>query len=156
MTRLRRDSAISGRLSNRLARRALAAAAVVALAAAFTAARAEDEPDNAVREQMMELMRKGEAREPEKGYCETLAWPVRGSLDPFFAFLERGQPGSIYLAKLQTSSVRGCSYYRMDAIFTDAGKKCARTVGWACTEGGNCVVSRAVWCREPNGSWTWK
>lgn len=148
----------AGEPPSRFAGRALAAAAILVLAAAgaLPAFGQGDPLSNTTREQMEELMRKGEAREMENGYCATLPWPVRGSLQPFYAFLERGQPGGIYLAKLQTSNVRGCSYYRMDQIFTDAGKKCARTVGWACTEGDRCVVSRAIWCREPSGTWTWK
>ena len=113
-------------------------------------------PGNTTQEQMQELVRKGETGEAENGYCATLAWPVRGSLEPFYGFLERGEPGGVYLAKLQTSNVRGCSYYRMDSIFDDAGQKCARTVGWACTEGARCVVSRAIWCRDPSGTWNFR
>ncbi len=140
----------------RLAIRAILAAAVLAATQAPRAFAQSESLSNTTREQMDEMVRRGEAGENENGFCATLPWPVRASLQPFYGFLEIGRPGAVYLAKLQTTGVRGCSYYRMDVIFTDAGKKCARTVGWACTEGERCVVSRAIWCREPNGTWSWK
>ena len=140
---------------SRLAGFLLALAGLAAIASAPSARAQADTLTNTAREQMSELVRKAEAREQEKGYCGTLGWPIRGSLDPFYAFLDLGQPGGIYLAKLQTSTVRGCSYYRMGGVFMDQGKKCACTVGWACTEGAGCVVSRATWCRNPDGRWSW-
>ena len=132
-------------------RAALAAIAVVSLGA--TAHAQSEGPSNTELEQMAELVRKAEARERENGHCATLAWPVRDSLDPFYAFLDEGRQGGIYLAKLQIGNIRGCSYYRMDATYTDQGRKCARPMGWACTEGAACAVSRAAWCRRSDGTW---
>lgn len=130
--------------------------ALAAIAAAPGAHAQQGDLSNTVREQMAEITRKGEAKEPENGYCATLGWPIRASLDPFYAFLGEGRAGGIYLAKLQTGSVRGCSYYKMIGNFTnDSGQTCACTVGWACNEGGNCVVSRATWCNAGSGRWTW-
>lgn len=136
--------------------RGAAAACVFALGNSVPALTQNAPLSNTTLEQMQEMVRRGEAGESENGFCATLPWPVQSSLDPFFVFLERGERGGVYLAKLQTGNVRGCSYYRMDAIFDEAGKKCARTVGWACNEGDKCVVSRAIWCRNPNGSWSWR
>jgi hypothetical protein len=131
--------------------------ALLAVVAAAPGADAQQhDPSNTEREQMAEIVRKGEAKEAESGYCATLDWPIRASLDPFYAFLGQGRAGGIYLAKLQTGSVRGCSYYRMIGNFTnESGQTCACTVGWACNEGGNCVVSRATWCSTGGGRWTW-
>lgn len=126
--------------------RRLAAAAFLVLAA-VPAAYAQAGPDP-----VAELIRKGDARENDNGFCATVTdWPA-GTRQGYTDFLRIAALG--YAKVNRFSNPAQCQFDRVTEVYNGPTGKCVRYTWWACATNSNCTRGEDTECRQADGSWS--
>jgi hypothetical protein len=105
-------------------------------------------------QEVADMLRKAKNNEPEGGFCATVSWPQRNTLNAFYGFLDGFRPGSTYFARSRYSETSaGCSYYRIVSAHLKGEASCVMTESWACSDGKECFEVKREWCKR-NNNWT--
>jgi hypothetical protein len=128
---------------------ALGAASLLFLALAGPSARGQT--GSAAPDPVAELIRKADAKEPENGFCATVAdWPP-GSGQSYLHFLEIARVG---FAKINTfKDGADCQFDRVTAVYQGNSGKCVRYIWWACARGSTCGYGEDTDCKQADGQW---
>jgi hypothetical protein len=100
-----------------------------------------------------ELKRKGEAREPENGFCTGRGWPA-GNPTSYTAWLEAAEAGSSKVNTFKNGAQ--CQHDEVIEVYPSEGRKCVRYRWHACERGKTCAWGNSLACKKADGSWDTK
>jgi hypothetical protein len=110
------------------------------------AAQAQGRPDP-----VSELIRKGDAREMDNGFCATVTdWPP-GTAEGYVDFLRIAVIGYAKVNRFRNNAQ--CQFDRVTDVFNGPTGRCVRYTWWACATGSNCVRGEDTECLQADGSW---
>lgn len=135
------------------------AAIIGAAAFAFVLAAPEAGAQNEAAALIQEVVRKANTGEDEAGFCQTTQWRVETpeTLAANTAFYDRAVVGSTktFLNSGDAASDDYCGYVRIEAVYSEGGRRCVRARLWYCSVGKRCGSQVNSGCRGDQ-AYDWK